>query len=191
MQDKINKTTRIVRDAMKAVAKDVRAPKAVREGKVKTSPRVVPTAPIREIREIREIRPIEYIQLGDKIFKAKHILNYPVFSQEYERMSFDFNYGFKDIVHSVPTRLIMNEVKILLQLKPKKAKKLFDYAFKKSDPNAYPYQKKLDFVLKYKDGTRVISTGMIVSLNCMSFDINHPGIDVSELTFMPDVFTII
>ena len=162
MKKKQNKTTLIVRDAMKATSKDVRAPKAVRLGLAK---------PIIKPSDI-----IDCIFLNDSIkIKGKKIVSISTFRNQIRRVPIIDELSYRpDKVQYVIGPMYIEDVIVEVDLKPKKIKLLLDL---------FQEQKRISFNVFYTNDTKVLSSGFIKEINYSE--------DKLSITYCPERFSVL
>lgn len=110
----LNKTTLVVRDAMKAVSKEVRASKCVRDKKVK---------PL-YLKQTERPKVLS-MTLGKIKFKEKEVLNYPAIGQQ-----FDTSVIWDDVssppkyMGYITRRMVYSDIEMELRIKATKIQKL-------------------------------------------------------------------
>lgn len=140
-----NKTTAVVRAAMKIVAKDVRPPKAVRDKLVKPIPS--PKA------EIPKKPSIDLIILDDSItIKNKNIIDISSFSK---KTHWDKLFDFQVVV---PTRVEYCSIDLEFLAKDKKAKKIMKLCTE---------NKKIRMLVQFKQEKMVVAMGHITSFESL------------------------
>lgn len=140
-----NKTTAVVRAAMKIVAKDVRPPKAVRDKLVKPIPS--PKA------EIPKKPSIDYIILDDSItIKNKNIIDISSFSK---KTHWDKLFDFQVVV---PTRVEYCSIDLEFLAKDKKAKKIMKLCTE---------NKRVRMLVQFKQEKMVVAMGHITSFETL------------------------
>ena len=164
-------TTLVVRDAMKSVAKDVISPKVVRDGIVKPIYRPAPQKKV-----------VDFIILNNtiKLKGKKEVLNTPKFGQEQKFATIidDYEEGRFPLKLLLPTRTEYHDVELILDIKPKKLKKILELIKK---------QKQISFFLKFKNKTKVTSLGHLSSIS----NINELLDEEIKLTYRPDYFNVL
>jgi len=163
MKPKKNKTTLVVQDAMKAVAKDVIKPKVVRSGKVK--PQL--NEPNKKIDKII----INY----DLIFKNKQLLNNPSFSSEPKYITIPpKEKGFAP--QKILANFTPNPVTIIFVPTNKKLQKLKELL---------ENMKHIDLIAVYKNGSKIRAFGFISEIKADSFTEEY------SFNFTPNSFSFI
>jgi hypothetical protein len=177
LRKKQNPTTEVVRAAMKETAKDVRAPKVVRDGIVKPKKKKIEIPVPSPKINIAAKSAIDYIILDDSIkLKAKHIKNTPTFSQTRDAIQIpsigDEEFGN---VRYVAGRMTCGDVEIEIEVKDKKMLKIM---------NLFHAMRRISFTMANQNGLKIVSTGFLKAIN--------ESIDgVVSLTYCPNEFSIL
>lgn len=163
-KDTPNATTEVIRAAMKAVAKDVRSPKAVRDKIVKpkkSSPTFVVANPIAK-------KKPAYIILDDSIrIKNKNIIDISSFSKKMHCSNiFDFE------IEHIPARIEYCKIEVTFHAKNKKMQKIM---------NLYIKQKKVRLITQL-ESEAILAIGIITSFEHLE--------DKFKFTYSPDYFEV-
>ena len=172
MEKNINRN--LVKHVMKETSKDVRKPKAVRDGLVKEkeckSCKIKPA-----FADVAEKPAIHSILLDDSIkLKAKHILRVSSFSQRMEYVEIQFRNKYLK-PEKVRSSINIDDVEINIHAKKKKMQKLLEL---------FNAQKKIKMDISYNNGTRINSLGFIRS-------INYNSENEMSINFAPDYFSVL
>lgn len=170
-RDKLNPTTKVVRSAMKAVSKDVRKPKVVRDGIVKKKKET----PCRNLYAVIPPRPeIAYILINDSFkLKKKNILSSSMFSHSLENISVpNSDWQCQDYV--LPGKIKFNDVEVKFMAGDKKIQKLYQL---------FHEQKKVNFIMCFKDNKMIISKGFLSSISSWEND--------ASFTYCPDHYAVL
>jgi hypothetical protein len=174
-----NPTTEVVQAAMKEVSKDVRPPKAVRDGLVKKQTRKTkkespsPTPRI----NIAAKSAIDYIILDDSIkLKAKHIKNTPTFSQTRETIQLptDLEPGFITTRY-IPSRVNCEDVTVEIDVRMKKLSRIMEL---------FHAQRRISFTMANQNGLKIVSTGFLKA-------IEHSLEGGISFTYCPNEFSVL
>jgi hypothetical protein len=155
-----NPTTAVVRAAMKAVAKDVRSPKVVRDKLVKPIPSPKPQIPKKP--------SIDLIILDDSItIKNKNIIDISSFST---KIHCDKLFDFQVVV---PTRIEYCGIELEFLAKDKKAKKIMKLCTE---------NKRVRMLVQFKHDKMVVAMGHITSFE--NLEGRH------KFNYTPDYFEV-
>lgn len=172
MEKNVNR--KLVKHVMKETSKDVRKPKAVRDGLVKE--KKCKTCKVKPaFATITEKPVIHSILLDDSIkLKAKHIRNFPIFSQKVNYIEIPaMNKYLKP--EKVRSSVSIDEVEIKIQAKEKKINKILDL---------FNAQKKIKIDISYHNGTKINSLGFIK-------EIFYNSDNEMTIKFAPDYLSVL
>lgn len=159
-----NKTTAVVRAAMKIVAKDVRPPKAVRDKLVKPKKASAPSPKP----QIPKKPSIDLIILDDSItIKNKNIIDISSFSK---KTHWDKLFDFQVVV---PTRVEYCSIDLEFLAKDKKAKKIMKLCTE---------NKRIRMLAQFKQDKMVVAMGHITSFEHLE--------DRFKFSYTPDYFEV-
>lgn len=174
---KNNPTTKVVRQAMKEVSKDVRAPKCVREGRItnataaRFSPYYNPSVTNIQYRASRISISYDGGTTEDFVkLKPKHLVSVSNFGSEYKYASTPYPHNQK-----VLEQIICQDVIITCKIKQKKLNKLM---------LLLNQQENIRLNVLFESGSLIMSTGRVIEIN-MNPDENF------NIIYRPDEFSII